>query len=592
MNIKKRTPKELSASSQTGNYNLRDEDCSLPQEPSASSQTDGEHLRDNHLRDTHLRDADDYNENDHGAKGPSASQQTDGEHLRDADGYTFIEEDIIYPYYDKTDVEHLHWATRLPHWHQDYKYVFVTFRLVDSIPQEKIILFKEEKELWLKKHPKPWSDEVAKEYKIRFSLRIDKWLDNNYGNCILADAQNRKIVEDALFFFNDKRYHLKAFVVMPNHVHILMQLFNNYHIESVLKSIKSYTAKKINHVMNRNGRIWQAESFDRLIRNEDHYKSVLKYIIANNNRLAWVEDDTIPYNVEFISQSKLLEKVAFRQTGKGNLRDEDCSLPKGPSASSQTDNHNLQDADFHNKKKHSLLRNVVASILIPLLLLLSIVVSCTRHNGVTFEGCITGADGRYLTVSRTCAGETLFTDSVQIRNGSFSLTLPSGGDGPDFYDISLCRDNTFTTLADKGDTVHIEADACSLVRSYRATGSPDAERMGQLDHQLALFADSTDYLMVLYNQQTDDDSLREAIEWAYLQIKANHTAFLRNFIAQNSESLSCLAAFYQRYNQCIFLPEKENVELLQELYGQWKQLYPENKEVQWVGERLEKIKGK
>lgn len=554
-----------------------------PQEPFASSQTD------NHNQ----QDADSSTQ-----MGPFASPQTVNHNLRDADcpaqtpPTSLNENDIFYPYFDKTDVDKMHWATRLPHWHQDYKYVFVTFRLVDSIPQEKIILFKEEKELWLKKHPKPWSDEVAKEYKIRFSLKIDKWLDNNYGNCILADAQNRKIVEDALFFFNDKRYHLKAFVVMPNHVHILMQLFNNFHIDSILKSIKSYTAKKINHVMNRNGRIWQAESFDRLIKNEDHYKSVLKYIIANNNRLAWVEDDTIPYNVESISQSKHLKKVAFRRTGKGNLRDEDCSLPTGPSAFSQTDNHNLQDADSHNKKNHSLLRNVVASILIPLLLLLSIVVSCHRHNGVTFEGNITGANGCYLTISRTCAGETLFTDSVQIRNGSFSLTVPSGDDGPDFYLVSLCIDNAFTTLADKGESVHIEADASSLVRTYRATGSPDAERMCQLDRGLALFVDSADHLMELYDYYYEDDSMRAEVEAAYMKIRENHTAFLRDFISQNSESLSSLAAFYQRYNQCFFLPEEENLELLQSICVTLKAHYPKNGNIVWLEERIEKIKGR
>ena len=226
-----------------------------------------------------------------------------------------------------------------------------------------------------------------------------------------------------------------------------------------------------------------------------------------------------------------------------------------------------------------------------LFVIVSLFAGCAKRNGVTFDGTISGADGRYLTVIRTCAGETVLADSVQIRDGHFQLTLPAEDNGPAFYRISLRNNNAFTTLASRGETVTIEADAASLVRSYHATGSPDAERMCQLDRQLALFADSTDYLMVLYNQQTDDDSLREAIEQAYLQIKANHSTFLRDFISQNSESLSCLAAFYQRYNQCIFLPEKENIELLQELYNQWKRLYPENKEVQWVGERLEKIKG-
>ena len=213
---------------------------------------------------------------------------------------------------------------------------------------------------------------------------------------------------------------------------------------------------------------------------------------------------------------------------------------------------------------------------------------CTRHNGVTFEGDITGADGCYLTISRTCAGETLFTDSVQIRNGSFSLTVPSEDDGPDFYDISLRKENAFTTLANKGDTVHIEADASSLVRTYRATGSPDAARMCQLDQHLALFADSTDHLEELYEYYQEDDSMRAAIEAAYVKIREHHTAFLRDFIAQNSESLSCLAAFYQRYNRYRFFSEKENLQLLQEIYATLKSRYPDNGNVIWLEERLPK----
>ena len=240
---------------------------------------------------------------------------------------------------------------------------------------------------------------------------------------------------------------------------------------------------------------------------------------------------------------------------------------------------------------HNHLRDKIASFLLLLLCSVCFFDGCTRHNGVTFNGTITGADGRYLTISRTCAGETLFTDSVQIRNGSFSLTLPSGGDGPDFYDISLCRDNTFTTLADKGDTVHIEADACSLVRTYRATGSPDAERMCLLDQRLALFADSTDQLEELYYYYQEDDSMRAQIEAVYMKIRENHTAFLRNFIAENSESISCLAAFYQRYNRHKFFSEKENLQLLQDICTSLKSRYPDNGNVIWLEDRIEKIKG-
>ena len=54
------------------------------------------------------------------------------------------------PFFDESDFEHFDWGTFLPHWHQDGKYVFVTFRLYDSLPQEKLQQFREEKESWLK----------------------------------------------------------------------------------------------------------------------------------------------------------------------------------------------------------------------------------------------------------------------------------------------------------------------------------------------------------------------------------------------------------------------------------------------------------
>lgn len=207
------------------------------------------------------------------------------------------------PYFNIRDTEHLRWGSHLPHWHQNNKYVFVTFRLADSIPQEKIKSLLDEKEAWLKGHPKPWSDDVEMEYRKRFTSRIDKWLDNGYGECLLKRPGNRKIVEDALFFFHDKRYHLKAFVVMPNHVHLLLQLFRDYQMESVMKSIKSFTAKKINEAEHRSGRIWQRESYDHIVRDEDEYKHTLKYIYFNNKELAWIEDDCIPYVVACVPQA-------------------------------------------------------------------------------------------------------------------------------------------------------------------------------------------------------------------------------------------------------------------------------------------------
>ena len=196
-----------------------------------------------------------------------------------------------FPFFNENDFEHLEWGSFLPHWHQDGKYVFVTFRLNDSLPQEKLQWLYKEREGWLKQHPKPWDKETTKEYNNKFGKAIDKWLDSNYGDCLLNKENNRKTVEDSLFFFNGKRYDLIAFVVMPNHVHILFKLYQGHQLTRIMHSIKSFTSKKINALENRTGRLWQSESYDRLIRDQEHFDNVVRYIIANNKDLAWVVAD-------------------------------------------------------------------------------------------------------------------------------------------------------------------------------------------------------------------------------------------------------------------------------------------------------------
>lgn len=220
------------------------------------------------------------------------------------------------------------------------------------------------------------------------------------------------------------------------------------------------------------------------------------------------------------------------------------------------------------------------------MLLCLLCMGCNKQNGIMFEGDISGAEGKFLTVSlMTPDGETA-SDSVQIKNGYFQLTFPMNDENPHFFRISLRNDNAFTTLATKGEKLSLVADAASLVRNYSISGGTDAELMQKLDRQLSLFVDSTEILMEWYNLNTNDDTLREQIERAYNQITANHTTFLRQFIQENPQSLSSLAAFYQRYNQCIFLPEEENLDLLKMLYDSLQKQYPDSEDVMWVGERL------
>jgi REP element-mobilizing transposase RayT len=177
-------------------------------------------------------------------------------------------------------------ARNLPHWSQDNVLAFVTWRLADSLPHVKLQEIEEKQKTFLCDHPEPWSEEILRLYRKNVSREMEAFLDSGCGSCVLKDESIRKEVEDALCFFDGRRYRLHGFVVMPNHVHVLFELFSGYPQTKVLHSWKSFTATAINKALGRQGQLWQDESWDRLIRNEKHYRNCLEYIQNNNVRLA------------------------------------------------------------------------------------------------------------------------------------------------------------------------------------------------------------------------------------------------------------------------------------------------------------------
>ncbi|MCC5805232.1 MAG: transposase [Opitutales bacterium] len=110
---------------------------------------------------------------------------------------------------------------------------------------------------------------------------MEAWLDEGSGSCLLRVPGNSSIVGNALRYFDGERYVMGPFVVMPNHVHVLFRLLHGHRLESVLKSWKGFTAREINRRMGRSGALWQEEYWDRLVRNERHWKRCAQYICEN-----------------------------------------------------------------------------------------------------------------------------------------------------------------------------------------------------------------------------------------------------------------------------------------------------------------------
>jgi REP element-mobilizing transposase RayT len=170
---------------------------------------------------------------------------------------------------------------RLPHWRQAGVTYFVTFRLIDSLPTQKLVALRREKARWLALNPPPHNERQENEYHANFSTRVHTWLDAGHGKCVLAQPEIRQLVENALRFFNDQRYKLGEFVVMPNHVHVLVEPLTNHRLDRILHSWKSFSAKQINASTGSKGSIWHRESFDHIVRSPMQLARIEQYIRDN-----------------------------------------------------------------------------------------------------------------------------------------------------------------------------------------------------------------------------------------------------------------------------------------------------------------------
>ncbi len=122
--------------------------------------------------------------------------------------------------------------------------------------------------------------------------RIESLLDTGSGDCLLRSPEFARIVQDALFHFDDERYQIIAWRVMPNHVHVLIRPVDGFSIGAVAHSWKSFSAKTVNSRQNRSGRVWQADYYYRFMRNDDHIQATIAYIEGNPVKAGLAPDAT------------------------------------------------------------------------------------------------------------------------------------------------------------------------------------------------------------------------------------------------------------------------------------------------------------
>ena len=204
----------------------------------------------------------------------------------------------------------------LPHWRRAGMIYWVTFRLADSLPVARLTELYREKECWLARHPEPWTREQRAEHDELFHARVQEWLDAGHGSCALARPEIRALLSECLLRFDGERLRVHAAVIMPNHVHALLEPLPlrsatgipacapvartppnpqarmpvspshtpppaTHALSDLLRGIKGASARAANQLLNRAGAFWMDESYDRIVRDEAEYDHFRNYLRAN-----------------------------------------------------------------------------------------------------------------------------------------------------------------------------------------------------------------------------------------------------------------------------------------------------------------------
>ena len=183
----------------------------------------------------------------------------------------------------------LGWHERgyLPHCDFPGLVQFVTFRLGDSMPVSR---------------RGEWEHLLKIEVDREKRTKLEEYLDRGIGQCHLRDSRIARITENAMLHFHDQRYQLLAWCVMPNHVHVLVNIWQwplwkviqnwKVRVENQRRKLllpgRRAPSRQVSNDDNNEPRrcsalqqFWQREYWDTFMRDEEQEKTAVRYIENN-----------------------------------------------------------------------------------------------------------------------------------------------------------------------------------------------------------------------------------------------------------------------------------------------------------------------
>lgn len=157
----------------------------------------------------------------------------------------------------------MYYQRDLPHWQPEGAALFLTWRLAGSLPRE---YFLREKTLT-----------AGQEFVV-----MDRLLDRaEIGPMWLQSERVAQCVVDALRYGESglDLYHLRAWVLMSNHVHLLIE--PRAALPRIVRAVRSFSGREANRILGRSGSFWQHEGYDHWVRDRAERDRIRRYIEAN-----------------------------------------------------------------------------------------------------------------------------------------------------------------------------------------------------------------------------------------------------------------------------------------------------------------------
>jgi REP element-mobilizing transposase RayT len=175
----------------------------------------------------------------------------------------------------------------LPHRDEPGLTQFVTFRLADSFPES------------LRSE---WEHFAKLEDHREKRKQLEEYLDRGRGECHLRRPEIANLVENNFRKFSGRkslspshasddrlRYELRAWVIMPNHIHILFKV-GSVSMSETVGAWKRHTGRLANELLEKRGEFWAEDYFDTYIRDAEHEQKTMRYIESNPAKARLVLD--------------------------------------------------------------------------------------------------------------------------------------------------------------------------------------------------------------------------------------------------------------------------------------------------------------